>query len=589
VGSFKVKLVVYFLLLSLLPLAAAFWGFSTVAARSETRRVDARLEAGLRATLAAYQEELKAADEAAAQLAREPAFQRALARRDRAALRQLLRGQPHLSVEAAGGFSVGEHDPAAATRQVAVVGSAGTRGAVVASVPLDPALIRRLEARSGLNSEDNVILVEGGRIVAGPTGTRGPLNVLSGKTRTVSLAGTRYRVLLAGTLDGGSSSTLGVISPQARIDAANRDATNRLLVGLIASLLLVACVAYIEGRAIVRTIRRLVDAARAIARGDLKQRVPVQGRDELALLGRTFNQMAFQLQTRLEELEAERSRLRDVISRFGEALGATHDSDQLMRLIVEAAVEATDASGGVLVGSSGELVKAGNSDEGSDRIEVPLQAGNVSFGSLMLFGDDFAEEDRINAVSLASHAVVALDNARLHRIVERQALVDGLTGLANRRQCEDTLATELARVERFGGPLAVVVADLDWFKDVNDRYGHPAGDVVLREFANLLQETLRDVDLAGRWGGEEFLLILPGTDLAGGAHVAERIRVALAGRIVLSVDGTPIPVTASFGVAATPPATTVSEFFAAADAAMYEAKKGGRNQVQTAPTPVAHS
>jgi diguanylate cyclase (GGDEF)-like protein len=589
VGSFKVKLVVYFLLLSLLPLAAAFWGFSTVAARSETRRVDARLEAGLRATLAAYQEELVAADEAAARLAREPAFQRALARRDRAALEKMLRGQPHLAVEAAGGFRVGKHDPAAAMRQVAVVGPAGTRGAVVASVPLDAALLRRLEARSGLDSDDNVILVEGRRIVAGPAETRGPVNVLSGRTRTVSLGGTRYRVLVAGTLDGGSSSTLGVISPQARIDAANRDATNRLLVGLIASLLLVACVAYIEGRAIVRTIRRLVDAARAIARGDLRQRVPVQGRDELALLGRTFNQMAFQLQTRLDELEAERGRLRDVISRFGEALGATHDSDQLMRLIVEAAVEATNASGGVLIGSSGELVKTGNPDEGSDRLEVPLHAGNVSFGSLMLFGDEFAEEDRMNAASLASHAVVALDNARLHRIVERQALVDGLTGLANRRQCEEALATELARVERFGGPLAVVVADLDWFKDVNDRYGHPAGDVVLGEFANLLQETLRDVDLAGRWGGEEFLLILPGTDLAGGAQVAERIRVALAGRIVLSVDGTPIPVTASFGVAATPPATTASELFAAADAAMYEAKKGGRNQVQTAPAPVAHS
>jgi diguanylate cyclase (GGDEF)-like protein len=589
VGSFKVKLVLYFLLLSLLPLAAAFWGFSTVAARSETRRVDARLEAGLRATLAAYQEELSAADEAAAKLAREPAFQRALARRDRATLQKMLRAHPHLTVEAAGGFRVGTHDPAAAMRQVAVVGPAGTQGAVVASVPLDAALIRRLEARSGLGTDDDVILVEGGRIVAGPAGTRGPLNILSGKTRTVSLDGTRYRVLVAGTLDGGSSSTLGVISPQARIDAANRDATNRLLVGLIASLLLVACVAYVEGRAIVRTIRRLVDAARAIARGDLEQRVPVQGRDELALLGRTFNQMAFQLQTRLEELEAERGRLRDVISRFGEALGATHDSDQLMRLIVEAAMEATSASGGVLVGSSGELVKAGEPDEGSDRIEVPLQAGNISFGSLMLFGDKFAEEDRMTLVSLASHAVVALDNARLHRIVERQALVDGLTGLANRRQCEEALATELARVERFGGPLAVVVADLDWFKDVNDRYGHPAGDVVLREFANLLQETLRDVDLAGRWGGEEFLLILPGTDLAGGVQVAERIRVALAGRMVLSVDGTPIPVTASFGVAATPPATTASELFAAADAAMYEAKKAGRNQVQTARTRVAHS
>src|SRR6184192_4727930 len=130
--------------------------------------------------------------------------------------------------------------------------------------------------------------------------------------------------------------------------------------------------------------------------------------------------------------------------------------------------------------------------------------------------------------------------------------MDGLTGLANRRQCEESLADELARVDRFGGSLAIVVADLDWFKDVNDRYGHPAGDSLLRDFASLLQESIRDVDLAGRWGGEEFLLILPGTDLAGGAQVADRIRLALAGRIVLSADGTPIPVTASFGVAATP-------------------------------------
>ena len=274
--------------------------------------------------------------------------------------------------------------------------------------------------------------------------------------------------------------------------------------------------------------------------------------------------------------------MRDVITRFGEALGATHDSDQLMRLIAEAAIEATSASGGVIVGRGGELVKAGDPDQGADKIEVPLQAGQVSFGSLMLFGDDFTDDDRMTAASLASHAVVALENARLHRIVERQALVDGLTGLANRRQCEEALGAELARVERFGGSLAVVMADLDSFKDVNDRFGHPAGDSVLREFARLLQESLRDVDLASRWGGEEFLLVLPGTDLEGGAQVAERIRLALAGRIVLSVDGTPIPVTASFGVAASPPATTASELFAAADAALYEAKRAGKNRVETA-------
>jgi len=589
VGSFKVKLVAYFLLLSLLPLAAAFWGFSTVAAQSEARRVDARLQAGLRATLAAYQEALGSANDAAERLARQPSFQRALLARDRPVLKRMLRGKPHLAVEAPGGFRVGKRDPTAPTRQVAVVGAGGTRGAVIASVPLGSALVTRLEARSGLEREDHVLLVKDGRIVAGPPGVRGSFDLLSGKPHTVSLGGTRYRALVAGTLDERPTATLGVISPQRLIDAANRKATNQLLIGLVAALVFVGCVAYVEGRAIVRTIRRLVDAAAAIARGDLQERVPVQGRDEFALLGRTFNQMAFQLQTRLEELEAERGRLRDVTSRFSEALGATHDAELLMRLVVEAAMEATNAVGGVIVGTSGSLVKAGFPDKGAARLEVPLQAGSINFGSLILFGAEFTDEDRMTAVSLASHAVVALDNARLHRIVERQALVDGLTGLANRRQCEETLEDELARVERFGGALAVVVADLDWFKDVNDRHGHPAGDAVLREFAVLLQETVRDVDLAGRWGGEEFVLVLPGTDLEGGAQLAERIRVLLAGRTLLAVDGSPIPVTASFGVAAVPPAKTASELFAAADAAMYQAKRAGKNRVETAPEPVSYS
>jgi len=589
VGSFKVKLVAYFLLLSLLPLAAAFWGFSTVASQSEARRVDARLQAGLRATLAAYQEALGSADKAAERLARQPSFQRALLAHDRAALQRMLKGQPHLAVVAPGGFHVGKPDPIAPRRQVAVLAAGGSQGAVIASVPLDGALVRRLEARSGLETADHVLVVEDGRIVAGPPGVRGRFDLLSGKPGTVAVGGTSYRALVAGTLEGRPSATLGVISPQGLIDAANRKATNQLLIGLVAALVFVGCVAYVEGRAIVRTIRRLVDAAAAIARGDLKERVPVQGRDEFALLGRTFNQMAFQLQTRLEELEAERGRLRDVTSRFSEALGATHDAEQLMPLILEAAMEATSAAGGVLVGTSGSLVKAGFPEKGTARLEVPLQAGSINFGSLLLFGAEFSEEDRMTAVSLASHAVVALDNARLHRIVERQALVDGLTGLANRRQCEETLEDELARVERFGGSLAVVVADLDWFKDINDRHGHPAGDAVLREFAVLLEETVRDVDLAGRWGGEEFVLVLPGTDVAGGAQLAERIRGALAGRTVLAVDGSPIPVTASFGVAAIPPAKTASELFAAADAAMYQAKRAGKNRVEAAREPVTHS
>jgi diguanylate cyclase (GGDEF)-like protein len=581
-GSFKVKLVAYFLLLSLLPLAAAFWGFSTVAARAETRRVDARLQAGLRATVAAYQEELANADAAAEALARTPTFERALIARDRVGLQLLLAGKPNLRVVIGRDFAVGTRVPGAATRVVSVLGPAGARGSVIASIPLGASLIHRLQARSGLDPNDRVILLVHGSVAAGLPLARGAVNVTAGSPHTAKIGNTRYRVLLAGTLDEQPSATLGVVSPQSRIDAANWAAERRLLLGLLGSLFLVSVLAYFEGRAIVRTIRRLVDAARAIARGDLQQRVPVQGRDELALLGRTFNQMAGQLQTRLDELAAERERLRDAISRFGDVLGATHDVDQLRRVIVETAVEATGAAGGVLVGEAGDLVQTGYPDKGRDRIEVPLQAGRITFGSLVLFGDDFEDNDRMTAASLAAQAVVALDNARLHRIVERQARVDGLTGLANRRQCEDHLATELARVERFGGPLAVVFGDLDNFKEVNDRFGHPTGDVVLREFAHTLEEGIRDVDLAGRWGGEEFILILPGTDLEGAAHVAERIRAARAERVVLSAEGEPIRVTASFGVAAFSEAATAEELLSAADGALYQAKRAGKNRVAAA-------
>jgi diguanylate cyclase (GGDEF)-like protein len=180
---------------------------------------------------------------------------------------------------------------------------------------------------------------------------------------------------------------------------------------------------------------------------------------------------------------------------------------------------------------------------------------------------------------LAGQAVVALENARLHRAVERQASLDGLTGLANRRSAQEALHAEVSRATRFGGEVALVMADLDGFKAVNDRFGHPVGDTVLRDFAETLRATVREVDVAGRWGGEEFIVILPGTDGIGAAQLAERVRVAFEERRVLTVDGTPIPVTASFGVAAYPDHTPEDALVAAADAALYQAKREGKNRV----------
>jgi diguanylate cyclase (GGDEF)-like protein len=180
---------------------------------------------------------------------------------------------------------------------------------------------------------------------------------------------------------------------------------------------------------------------------------------------------------------------------------------------------------------------------------------------------------------LAAQVVIALENARLHRIVERQALLDSLTGLANRRSIEEALRSELARAARFGTPAALVLADIDDFKRVNDRYGHAVGDEVLREFADALRETLRESDTAGRWGGEEFALILAGTDADGGAALAERARVLIGERTVHLPGGEAVQVTASFGVAAFPECGGTVALLEAADDALYGAKRRGKNRV----------
>jgi diguanylate cyclase (GGDEF)-like protein len=192
------------------------------------------------------------------------------------------------------------------------------------------------------------------------------------------------------------------------------------------------------------------------------------------------------------------------------------------------------------------------------------------------------------ALALVSY-YFRLASMRAEQRMEAMALTDPLTGLFNRRHMGDRLREEQARAARGGRPFGVIMADVDHFKRVNDLYGHDAGDRVLVEVARLLSAGLRGHDVAARWGGEEFLLLLPDTDLEGAKTVARRIHEQ-SGRSLQVVQGVGEPITLTFGVAIFSGGPTVDAAIKAADLALYEGKSSGRNRVVVrdgGPTPAS--
>lgn len=189
---------------------------------------------------------------------------------------------------------------------------------------------------------------------------------------------------------------------------------------------------------------------------------------------------------------------------------------------------------------------------------------------------------------LHTHYIQELDLIRVYAldITDRKmaeehihllATTDSLTGIANRREFTAILEREVARVQRYGKPLSLAMFDLDYFKRVNDTFGHDVGDDVLQAVTRLVKENIRSADVVARWGGEEFMVLMPESDMQAAGRASEKLRQAIAGHHFDTVG----KLTASFGVAAFEPHDDLNSLLKRADDALYQAKDNGRNRVET--------
>jgi diguanylate cyclase (GGDEF)-like protein len=436
-----------------------------------------------------------------------------------------------------------------------------------------------------------------------------------------------------------------------------------ILIVVVAGLVTVA-VAWWLARSTTRPLVELAGAAARVADGDLTARVPVRTRDEVGRLAATFNRMTREMQAYVEALTASRDQLRGHLGLLGDTLSSTHDLQRMLQVILRTALAATSAQAGVvllvdpaegvLVGQCGQglaergaaewplrlplgagllgtVAQTGESRRGLDLpsrapgepcgrtyIAVPFAARRPPAadgaetavrGVLALYdrlgGDEFDDADQVTLRTFAAQAAIAVENVRIHEEAQRLSYTDPLTGLYNYRMLRDSLRREVERASRFGHRLCVLVLDLDRFKEVNDSYGHSAGDAVLAEFARRLRAEVREVDLAFRQGGEEFVLLLPETDALGGITLAERLGTAMRGTAMTVTarriadehrrhgpvgrqpDGPPrtlrIPVTVSIGIAVFPDhGGTGVAVLEAADDALYVAKADGRDTYRVA-------
>lgn len=383
-----------------------------------------------------------------------------------------------------------------------------------------------------------------------------------------------------------------------------------------------------------RRVKSVSEAAMRFAAGHVEVRAKDEGTDEIGYLATSFNLLAEEItnwRDNLEEMASNRLNellvLFDIVNTISQSL----DLKTVLPVVLDRVVEniGTHKGAVVLVGNDGRslsmVAQRGLSDESirlitesgqgyvgdvilrnkpmriseqedestsstglendniASALVVPISARGVVLGVLAVYSEKknkFTDENEALLAMIGNQVSVAVLNAQLYQKTLDLAQHDGLTGLSNRRYLMERLSQEMERAERYQTSLSVIMLDLDKFKSFNDSYGHVKGDELLKAFSAMVKKAVRSTDIPGRYGGEEFCVVLPNTSVKGALVIAERIRASMeALRIPLDDGQPPVGRTASIGVAEFSAGDSIEKLLSHADAALYQAKEGGRNRV----------
>jgi diguanylate cyclase (GGDEF)-like protein len=617
--SFRLRLILFFVLIVVLPIAALAVLVTQIAEDSESGKIDAQLSAGLRTATTVYEgaeaESQRTVDELARDLAADPDAVAALRSGDTDALRSVADGLIGGNVVAVSlTDSQGNTVSAGAGRSVAgaavdLTAAGQAVGAVTASSVSSSDLLTRISDATG----EDAALVGAGGVVEGEADIEASALPESGDPATVEAAEGELRVAATEPL-GSEQVRIALFAPAG--GEGFLSSQPKVAIALIAFILVALIAVGFVLRALQGQIREMLGAARRIGGGDFSGEVPVSGKDEMAGLATEFNRMSDRLADQMDQLRRQRVEIEKSVRRVGEAFASGLDRQALLEILVETAVGTCEADYGLVAlrGHAGAEAEAGTgtdavqeaalgAEQRSLREAGPVEVeedGAYAFASslgrigqtatpvgamtIARGGQPFNSTEREVFLYLVGQAAASVENVALHEIVSEQAVTDDLTGLANKRAFSELMDKEAARAQRFGHDVSLLICDIDDFKRVNDTYGHPQGDAVLRAVGRILAEESRGIDFPARYGGEEFVVALPETSSEGAMEVAERIRERVAAQQIPLLEGDGrIRVTTSIGLATLPgAAATAEELIAKADAALYEAKRAGKNRVVVA-------